>query len=96
MQLCTWLLVHGGKKGKQGRAQTTQNHREPGFFEVATRHLAMVLRLCPSSSCKEHWAPSQGTFIANLLSIHSVAHLFLDSFISEKRTKQMVVMVAQP
>lgn len=72
-------------------SQTTQNMCDrPGFFEVATRHLAMVLRL------KEHWAPSQGTFTANLLSIHSVAHLFLDSFISEKRTRQMAVMVAQP
>lgn len=44
--------------------------------------------------CKEHWASSQETFIVNLLFIHSLTHLFLDSFISENK-EQMVVMVAQ-
>lgn len=43
---------------------------------------------------KEHWAPSQETFTVNLLFIHSIPHLFLDSLISENN-KQMVVMFAQ-
>lgn len=71
------------------------------IFALATKHPEMVLRFVFSSSllhsitqCKEHWAPSQETYIVSLLYIHSVTHLLLDSSISES-TKQMVVMVEQ-
>lgn len=45
-----WCMVE--RRENRAGLVTTQNHREPGFSEVATRHLAMVLRLCPHPPAK--------------------------------------------